>query len=358
MTCRRRTVGDWPVSTNADDVEEVRQWLRQLGAQEHELRIDPQELPGVASNVLFRRGATLSARQLAERCDMPVEDVLSLYREIGIAIDDVDRAQFSEAEVDLQDLLRSAVVEKFTPQEGHELVVVMARALSGIADASVAEYVQTVEARLLDGGGSLLDWARANAEAAELARRLGGSMGPLFWHYLRQSVEHQREAQENVSSRAVMRVAVGFVDLVGFTPFSSRLSPEELSRMVGELESRAFDLATGAGARIVKHIGDEIMFTAVDPDAACDLALALRDGVGTTTARPRGGLAYGEVISRHGDYYGPVVNLASRLTEEAIPGEILVPEPLRDAASGYTFEPAGRRLLKGFDEPVTVLSLD
>ena len=44
----------------------------------------------------------------------------------------------------------------------------------------------------------------------------------------------------------------------------------------------------------------------------------------------RAGLAYGSMLSREGDYYGPVVNLASRLTEIARPGEVLASRQLTD----------------------------
>jgi class 3 adenylate cyclase len=75
--------------------------------------------------------------------------------------------------------------------------------------------------------------------------------------------------------------------------------------------------------------------------------------------QPRGGLAFGEVIMHHGDYYGPVVNLASRLTDNAVPGEVLVDSAARAASveTDICFEPAGRRQLKGFDEPVPVFAL-
>jgi adenylate cyclase len=294
---------------------------------------------------------------LADRTDRSVDELIGLYHELGIDIDDLDDVRFREQEVGLTNMLEWAVVDQFTPEEGHGLIVVVVRSLRAIADASVAGYVQTVEARLLAEGGSLLEWAEATGEAAGMARHLSDNLGSLFNHYLRQAVAHQRVAQQDVSSRAVMRVAVGFVDLVGFTPLSSSLAPEELSRLIGEFESQAFDLANDAGVRIVKHIGDEIMFTAVDPAATCRVALALRDEVEATTARPRGGVAYGDVIARHGDYYGPIVNLASRLTAEAIPGEILVPKTMQGDLTGFDFEPAGRRELKGFDEPVEVLSL-
>jgi adenylate cyclase len=346
-----------PGSFTEDDIERTRSRMRELGATDKDLAVDPSDYPGAALEVLLRRDASLSARGLADRTGISVDEVITLYRELGIAIDDLDEVRFSENEVDLANMLRWAVDDRFTPEEGHGLIVVVARALRSIADSSISGYVQTIEARLFAKGGTLFEWVGTTAEAAGMARHLSDNLGSLFRHYLRQAMDDQRVAQQGVSSRAVMRVAVGFVDLVGFTPLSSRLTPEELSQLVGDFENQAFDLANEAGVRIVKHIGDEIMFTAVDPAAACQVALAMRNEVNATTARPCGGIAYGEVITSRGDYYGPIVNLASRLTDEAIPGEILVSEAVRDAASGFSFEPAGRRMLKGFDEPVVALSL-
>ena len=72
---------------------------------------------------------------------------------------------------------------------------------------------------------------------------------------------------------------------------------------------------------------------------------------------PRAGIAYGEVLVRGGDYYGSVVNLASRLADQAVPQELLVTEQLAESATRCTFEPAGRRVMKGFADPVTVQSL-
>jgi adenylate cyclase len=65
------------------------------------------------------------------------------------------------------------------------------------------------------------------------------------------------------------------------------------------------------------------------------------------------------VVARQGDYYGEVVNLASRLADLAIPGEVLADDHLRRASarSSLVFEGAGRRQLKGFDQPVAVYSV-
>jgi class 3 adenylate cyclase len=65
------------------------------------------------------------------------------------------------------------------------------------------------------------------------------------------------------------------------------------------------------------------------------------------------------VITRHGDYYGTVVNLASRLADLAIPKEVLVDAATaRSPVTPFSFRPAGHRLLKGFDDPFEVYSLE
>ena len=118
-------------------------------------------------------------------------------------------------------------------------------------------------------------------------------------------------------------------------------------------------MAAVHGGRIIKHIGDEVMFVAIDPVAGCELALALMSEFHDDGIQPRGGLAFGDVVTRQGDYYGEVVNLASRPADLAIPGEVLADENVRAAAaeSGFLFEGAGRRQLKGFEEPVPVYSV-
>ncbi len=71
---------------------------------------------------------------------------------------------------------------------------------------------------------------------------------------------------------------------------------------------------------------------------------------------PRGGLAAGPLLMRSGDYYGPIVNLASRIAELAVPNEMLVTAEIATHAAPerFRFEPAGKRMLKGFEEPVVL----
>ena len=138
-----------------------------------------------------------------------------------------------------------------------------------------------------------------------------------------------------------------------------RLDPAELGKLVTRFETRAFEVIAARGGRLVKFIGDEIMVAALDPIVGCHIMLDLVDAFTEDGTQPRGGLVFGEVLFRHGDYYGPVVNLAARLVDTAIPGEVLVDASVAEEAKDerLVFEPAGRRQVKGFDAPVTVWSL-
>ena len=157
-----------------------------------------------------------------------------------------------------------------------------------------------------------------------------------------------------------VRLTVGFIDLVGFTPLSAHMDTRELGRLFDEFEGLAFDVIAQHDARLVKLIGDAVMFTTLDVDAACDIALTMVEQFAddANPVTPRGALALGDMLVRGGDYYGPIVNLAARAADLAVPYEILVTEPVADAVSAeFRFEPAGRRQLKGFTAPVTLASV-
>lgn len=338
-----------------DDVEA---FLTALGATPERIRAaaGAGHLHGLAADLILREGADLTAAQVAERARTTVDVVTATWRSVGLAVDPHEPA-FSEADVEL---VRGLVgLEDFEGFEGGELLRVMGAALGRVADAAVAVYVQTVETSMMAAGASPAEMARNNATTAAAALQLGDALGILFTHHLRAAIDRQRQAQVGVTERTLMRLAVGFVDLVGFTPLAQELPARELLAVVRGLEARAFDVATAHGGRVVKHIGDEIMVVALDPTAGCETVLALMRHLDDRGIAPHGGLAFGDVVVRHGDYYGSVVNLASRLTDEAIPGEVLVDAAVADGvvADGLAFEAAGRRMLKGFAEPVRVSSL-
>jgi class 3 adenylate cyclase len=246
----------------------------------------------------------------------------------------------------------------FSEPEALGLLRVVGSAIGRLADASVSMFLTDVESQLLVDGSSELELAQQVTNAIGLFDGLAARLDPILRRHVLQAIERSRRATISYTERFQYRYAVGFVDLVGFTEISNGMEPRALAAFIRDFEGRAHDVVTAEGARVVKLIGDEVMFAATDPAAACRAAHALMDGFGTELEPvvPRGGLAYGDVLVRGGDYYGSIVNLASRLVDEAVPQELLVTEELADATPDCEFAPAGRRMVKGFADPVAVQS--
>jgi class 3 adenylate cyclase len=256
-------------------------------------------------------------------------------------------------------LIFDGLAAMFSADEAMSLIRVFGSSIARMADASVSMFLADVESRMITDGSSEFDLAQTVYEAIGLVDGLMEGLDPIYRRHLLQAIERSRTTTVDLRERFSYRYAVGFVDLVGFTEISGAMSGRELAAFLRDFEGRAYDVVTAAGARVVKLIGDEVMFVASDPAAACRAGLELMAGFGGEHDHvlPRGGLAYGEMLVRGGDYYGSVVNLASRLTDEAVPQELLVTEELATAAPSCAFEPAGRRMVKGFDAPIPVRSL-
>jgi class 3 adenylate cyclase len=337
----------------------VRQWLAALGATPEQIAAAERvhNPDGLASDLVLSRGAILSARDMAGRTGLDVETVLAVYRDLGVSVPDLDAPQFTDDDVALISQLSRA--EETGISTGTEVLRVVAGAIERIAEAAVAVYVQGAEEELRRRHASPLEHTQKNAVATELVMKLGAGLAPVFRHHMRQAVDRQRVTQVGVSRRELARLAIGFVDLVGSTTLQGGLDPAELGAQVTRFETRAFDVVAAGGGRLVKFIGDEIMVAALDPVVGCHIVLDLVEAFTADGTQPRGGLVFGEVLFRHGDYYGPVVNLAARLVDTAIPGEVLVDASVAEEAKdeGLSFEPAGRRQVKGFDAPMTVWSL-
>ncbi len=132
--------------------------------------------------------------------------------------------------------------------------------------------------------------------------------------------------------------AVGFADIVSYTRLTRRLSEAELGQLIERFEGMAADVVALNGGRVIKSIGDEVLFVTDTAAQAAAVALALQDEVAATDDLPelRIGLAYGSILIRLGDVYGEVVNLAARLTSECKPGRVLVDRELAAALDGHS----------------------
>ncbi len=315
-------------------------------------------LTSLVTDHRLRRGE-LSADDLAGRAGVPVADVVEAFRLLGVAVPDPADRVFDDREVRLIELLRTG---EATMPAGvtDEILRAIGAALAVVAESAVAAFVGSFE-DVLDQQGSQLHRARMTTASGALGMELGEMMAPLLRHHLWAAISRQRAAMVGSHDRLDSSLSIGFVDLVGFTTASAAMVPVELLEFMRDFHRRTFDVVTLRGGRVVKHIGDEIMFTATDPVVASDIALALIEAFDVSGARPRGGLSHGTVVARHGDFYGTIVNLAARLADIAVPGEVLadagVAAVVAASDAGFVVEPAGRRSLKGFADPVPVVSV-
>jgi class 3 adenylate cyclase len=135
---------------------------------------------------------------------------------------------------------------------------------------------------------------------------------------------------------AAGRLGVGFADLVGYTRLSQRLAGHELAEIVEAFEARASDIIVAGGGRVVKTVGDEVLFVGDTALVTGEIALQLAEGMAADPVVPdvRVGVAFGTVLTRLGDVFGTTVNLASRLTAIAPPGAVLVDGAMATAMAG------------------------
>jgi adenylate cyclase len=159
-------------------------------------------------------------------------------------------------------------------------------------------------------------------------------------------------ATEDEAVPARMHIVVGFADLVSFTQTSRSLDEDELARIVESFEETASDLIATSGGRLVKTLGDEVLFSAESPQTGCEIALRLGETIAEHTEVPdvRVGVAYGPVLPLMGDVFGTTVNLAARLTSIARPGTVLVDAGLAaelDGSPRYEVHRLVRRPARG-----------
>ena len=332
------------------------EYLISLGATVDDLVAYRDQLPGLASVVAIRGGGGLTVSEAVERAGIPRERLLQMVRAAGFPEPGPDDRVISERFADVVASMAAAEVV-FGEDAVLQLVRVMGSAMARLADAIVSAFLVNVEPAVRDADPVGLGVARANAEAAALVPTVSATLDML----LRQHLIGARRAVFGDAAEAgyeTRRMSVGFVDLVGSTALAQRLPTRELGAVLTAFEHLAADSVTSRGGRVVKLIGDEVLYTAGDESSACVIALSL---AATFTDHPivpqvRAGVASGDVLLRDGDVFGPVVNLAARAVKVAAAGEVVAPLAVATAA-GIAAEPLGQHQLKGFEEDIELCRL-
>ena len=352
-----------PASTDAEIRRELIELLTDHGATVPQMvaAIEVGELWELTSALVYGTSADMSARDLAERACVDLGVIERIYRVAGVPIVDPDEPRFGDQDVDLVRGLGSVVGGKFFQlDELGEILRVFGESVGRIADAAVAMYQQGAHQRMIASEADELELAKITIARASEAMFLPHLLTALMRHHISEATERLVATQvEGSPSERVL--AVGFVDMVGYSSRASQVSMDELFEIVSGFENRSLDIVAAGGGHTVKHLGDEVMFVANDAASGASIAMNLIESFSSEgEVVPHGGVTFGPVVNRRGDYYGPVVNLASRIARQAVPGEVLVSPNMAaqlSGADGFETRPAGRRMLRGFSDPVEVHTL-
>lgn len=347
-----------PMASNSADTRALIERLFDRGWSVEEIiaATADRDLSEVAVDANLPAETEYTLTEAADMLGMTVEALDQLRRTAGLAPRPFDEPAFTKAEVGAFVGIQQGRA-MFTMAEANHFARVLGSSVARIADAAVSLFLIDVEGPVREAGGTELDVVKLNEQALSALDGVASSLDPLLRLHMEDAVKRSRRSRLPGDDPNISRMCVGFVDLVGFTAFSERSSVAEIGRLVREFEDHAYDLAADHGGRVVKLIGDEVMFVAVEPKTAVEIAMALIAEFRGGHVTPRGGIAYGELLARGGDYYGPIVNLASRIGDLAVPCELLATPEIAKRVPEYTFEPAGRRQLKGFEDPVALVSL-
>jgi adenylate cyclase len=301
--------------------------------------------------------------ELAEEAGLPFESLQRLVEAFGFARPEPGDVVV-EAERPIALLAgRLAELEIVDQAILARLGRVYAETFRRIALAETEVYHTGVEVPLLRSG---LGESKTMELASSLSPALTGMLDDaVMAAYRRQQeltwtehqIEHVEQALEDagVSLPATPPTAMCFLDLSGYTRLTEERGDEEAAALAGRLSDIVQQRSRLRGGEAVKWVGDGVMIRFGDPSGAVASALDMVEEIPAAGLPPAHvGVAAGPVIRQGGDYYGRTVNLASRISDRAAGGQVLVSEPVVEKASvpGVTFVGIGSIELKGLKGPV------
>ena len=317
----KRAKGPKPESGNGD--EPARQQADSADGSA-ELGLDPRRLYEKLEAVILGSSRSLNRVEVSEAADVPLERATALWQALGFpATQSDDEVLFVEADVEalrkVSWLIDTGLVD---PDIELTLVRSLGRSFARLAEWEMAELGSSaVTASMLTDDKRLEDLVDRVVPVVEEVqnyvwrRHIASAAGRLLL---------QPAGEEGVE------MTVGFADIVGFTRRSRGMDSKEITELIELFEATSASIVTSNEGRMIKTIGDEVLFVCDDPADAARIGLDLAEGSEHDDRFPelRVGLAHGEVVSRMGDVFGPVVNIASRLTSLARPGRVLVDREL------------------------------
>jgi adenylate cyclase len=355
-------VTDADATADADDVlarkaalARIRETLVMRGATDEE--IDQAIADGVIDLFVAERMLIPSRRrytrlEVSELTGVDLPKLEHFWRALGFAgVDDDDRT-FTDLDLEAVRLYQGLQsLGAADTDTALQMARVMGSSLARVAEAQLAPgYIISAE---MDADPVMS--ADAFAGVADVIIPAMARILEFVWRrQVAAGIQRSMVARSHgLTSGQSPVLAVGFADMVGFTLLSQHLSDEELAAVVRRFEEISHDIVTSARGRVVKMIGDEVMFVTDSASDAARIGLDLADAYADDDllSDVRVGLASGPVLARDGDYFGPTVNLAHRIVNIGNPGTVLMSDEFHsalelEAPGEYTAQALRPRLLK------------
>ncbi|TDK26859.1 adenylate/guanylate cyclase domain-containing protein [Arthrobacter crusticola] len=316
---------------------------------------------------------TLRRREVAARAGVSLLSARKLWRAMGFPnIGDEDVA-FTEKDKDaLTTIIELVRQEQLT----EDAAISITRAVGQMTDRMVVWQIEAIVEEMVVQRG-IPDAVARKALVSELPDLIEPLEKMLVYAWRRQmnaavqrlalraesglrASEEGRDGHEDDAPLPLAR-AVGFADLVSYTSLSRQMNERTLAQLVQRFENKCAEIISVGGGRLVKTIGDEVLYIAESPEAGAEISLALAKAFTEDDLLPsaRVSMVWGRILSRLGDIYGPTVNLAARLTSLAEPGTVLIDAMTASTLGGnekFVLIPQQARTVRGFGEvhPVTL----
>ncbi len=305
-----------------------------------------------------------TAHQLSETIGIDVADARRLWRSLGFPEIDPDAVMFTDQDAAALGIAKLAVEHGVVDLDtAVNLTRALGQTMARLADWNVA----TLSPRPPAGEPTDGLAERRLGEAIRLVGEMGETFEELIvygWRrHLAAAIARVAVFSEGDDEADTRHVTVGFADIVAFTALSNEIGEDRVGDLVEIFESRCQDVVAAQGGRVIKSLGDSVLFVVDDAVRGLDVADGIINVIGRDPRMPdiRIGLASGPVAMRLGDVFGPPVNMAARLTGVARRNRVIIDESTASLLPADRFEvrrlPA--RPLRGFGlvEPIAVRRL-
>jgi adenylate cyclase len=275
-----------------------------------------------------------------------------LWRALGFADTVDDEKVFTDEDVEALSTFEALVASgKIAPGEDVPHVRAIGQTMSRLADWQVREIMS----RIVSDSGP--DEAARTTLVDEMTSTLlpviEGLQSYTWRRHLVAAASRLLPAPAGQMTTTTATMITGFADIVGYTSTVRHTDINELAALLESFEENVAETIVAHHGRVVKSLGDEVLFAVDAPRDAAEIGIALSGWGRAVRDLPqlRVGMALGPVLTRLGDVYGPAVNVASRLTSLARPGTVLVDRELAQALNaepGYRLQAKRPATVRGY----------